>query len=248
MISIWEGNITKLWDAIQFCRIIDNMIFWAQNCLKPMVTKYLDQWRLRYCPGAPSIYCRLEKDTETAELVHRIQDRFSSLGISPNDDLASLVQRAVILQEVMRPTDEKQGLDQEMEDKNKTIPTSIPNRPRDTSKIVIPSDQEQSGQDMEKMMKHKAECAEDIQQQDYYFRSGKDGKRIIQSSDSHHSPLFQPPGFQAPLVQPKSSPKLEATVAAVSEKGNTSSTKEDQKVAEDPRGEHFTESNFSYSE
>ena len=56
MISIWEGTITKIWDAIQFCRIIDNLFFWAQHCLKPKVTQYLSQWRLRYCPDVPKIY------------------------------------------------------------------------------------------------------------------------------------------------------------------------------------------------
>ncbi|KAE9382048.1 hypothetical protein N431DRAFT_16769 [Stipitochalara longipes BDJ] len=115
MINIWEGNITKIWDSIQFSRIIDNLLFWAQRCLKPMVTKYLDQWRLRYCPSIPNVYSQLEKDTDMAQLVHRIQDRLSSLCISPNEDLPALIRQSIIFQEVMRPSDNepKEGSDLE---------------------------------------------------------------------------------------------------------------------------------------
>jgi hypothetical protein len=73
MISIWEGTITKIWDAIQFCRIIDNLFFWAQHRLKPKVTQHLSQWRLRYCPDVPKIYSLLEMDTRTAEIIHQFK-------------------------------------------------------------------------------------------------------------------------------------------------------------------------------
>lgn len=143
-----------------------------------------------------------------------------------------------MLQEVMRPTGRKEISNLKAEDKSEIIQTSIPNRPREISKEVIPPNQEQSGEDMEKRMKHKPECAEDIQQQDCHSRSGKDDKRITQSFEPHHSLLFQP----------KSSPKHETTVSVVLGKDKTSSTKEDQKVAEDPRGEHSTKSNFFYAQ
>jgi hypothetical protein len=71
------------------------------------VTHYLDQWRLRYCPDVPNLNSRLEKDPKTAQLVHRIQDRLSSLRISPNDNLQDLIQQAVILQEVVTSDVEK---------------------------------------------------------------------------------------------------------------------------------------------
>ena len=223
MIPLWKGNIAKLWDAVQFCRIIDNMFFWAQHCIKPKVTKYLDQWRLRYCPEDPNIYSRLEKDSKTAEIVHRIQDRLSFLGITPNENLPALVRQAVILQEVMRSTAGKEISDLKAEDKNETIQTSIPNRPNETSREVAPSNQEQSEESFERKAKHKSK---EIQQQDCHSRSEKDDKRITQSSKLHDFTIFQP----------KSSPKLETTVAVVPDEDNTSSTKEDSTVGKDSRG------------
>jgi len=102
MVSIWNGCISKIWDAIQFCRIIDNLFFWSQHILRPKVLHYIDQWRLRYSTEVHNLHSRLEKDLETAELVHRIQDRLSSLDISPTSNLPKLIQQAVILQEVAR--------------------------------------------------------------------------------------------------------------------------------------------------
>jgi len=66
------------------------------------VLHYIDQWRLRYGAEAHNLHSRLEKDLETAELVHQIQDRLSSLGISPTSNLPKLIQQAVILREVTR--------------------------------------------------------------------------------------------------------------------------------------------------
>jgi hypothetical protein len=123
MISIWEGTITKIWDAIQFCRIIDNPFFWAQHCLKPKVPQYLSQWRLRYCPDVPKIYSQLEMDTGTAEIVHRIQDHLSSLGLSPNEDLPALVRQAVVFQEVMRSSNKEVKADSTPKEEKK-LPTA----------------------------------------------------------------------------------------------------------------------------
>src|SRR6266536_106559 len=103
MLGIWDGCISKTWDAIQFYRIIDNHFFLSQHILRPKVSQYIDQWRLRYRPEVHDLQYRLEKDLETAELVHRIQDRLSSLNVSPNSNLPELIQQAVILQEVMKP-------------------------------------------------------------------------------------------------------------------------------------------------
>jgi hypothetical protein len=73
------------------------------------VSHYIDQWRLRYYPEVHNLHFRLEKDLETVELVRRIQDRLSSLNISPNSNLPELIQQAVILQEVMRSNLRKTG-------------------------------------------------------------------------------------------------------------------------------------------
>jgi hypothetical protein len=102
MMSIWNGSISKIWGAIQFCRIVDNLFFWSQHILRPKVSHYIDQWRFRNSAEVHKLHSRLKKDLETAELVHRIQDRLSSLNISPNSNLPKLIQQAVILQEVMR--------------------------------------------------------------------------------------------------------------------------------------------------
>ncbi|KAI9732434.1 MAG: hypothetical protein M1834_001642 [Cirrosporium novae-zelandiae] len=107
MLSIWSGCMSKLWDAIQFCHIIDNLFFWSQHILRPKVSHYIDQWRLRYCPEVHNLHSRLEKDLETAELIHRVQDRLSSLSISPNSNLPEPIQQAVVFQEVMRSNPQK---------------------------------------------------------------------------------------------------------------------------------------------
>jgi len=70
-----------------------------------MVTKYLDQWRVRSFPSTLNVQSQLKKDTKTAELIDRIQDRLSSFGISTNEDLPSLIQQAIIFQEVTRPNE-----------------------------------------------------------------------------------------------------------------------------------------------
>jgi hypothetical protein len=78
------------------------MFYWAKHVLRHNVSHYIDQWKLHYCPENPNIHSRLEEDPETAELVHRIQDRLSFLNISPSSNLIELVKQAVILQEVVK--------------------------------------------------------------------------------------------------------------------------------------------------
>ncbi|RFU34232.1 hypothetical protein B7463_g2187, partial [Scytalidium lignicola] len=102
MLEIWKGNITKIWDALQFCRIIQNMLAWSLNILKPKVSHYVDQWRLHCFSEVHNQSYPLEKDHEMAELISRVQERLHTLNISPIADLPNLVQQAVILQEVMK--------------------------------------------------------------------------------------------------------------------------------------------------
>ncbi|KAH8771538.1 hypothetical protein BGZ57DRAFT_434042 [Hyaloscypha finlandica] len=158
MIRIWEGNITKIWDAVQFCRIIDNLFFWAQHCLKPMVTQYLNQWRCRYCPNVPNMQSQLEKNTNTAELLHRIQDRLSSLGISPGGDLPALIQQAVVLQEVMRSSDKEPKVDSTLKYKKQLSETATETHPRDSTLKAkssrLPDARE--GPDPQTLQEHKA--------------------------------------------------------------------------------------------
>lgn len=47
MVCIWEGYINKVWDSIQFCRILQNTFSWAENILRPKVSYYIDQWKSR---------------------------------------------------------------------------------------------------------------------------------------------------------------------------------------------------------
>lgn len=126
-----------MWDAIQFCRIVDNLFFWAQHCLKPMVTQYLSQWRQRYCPDVPRIHSLLEKDTKTSEMVHQIQDHLSFLGLSPNEDLPALVRQAVVFQGVLKSSNNELKADLTAKEESK-LPTgiSLPSRPRENSLAV----------------------------------------------------------------------------------------------------------------
>lgn len=221
MIPIWEGNVTKIWDAVQFCRIIDNMFFWAQHCLKPKVAQYLSQWRLRYCPDTPNIHSRLEQDTETADMVHRIQDRLSSLGISPNEDIRTLVHQAVILQEVMRSTDEMEILDPKVDDEKENAPTiTALNYSKEKLVKVIPSRPKQSGGETQ----HKINLTSTkILQQDYGSNSDIIDESTAQSSQTHTSLV----------IRSKSPSKCETTVVLLPEKSGPSRR---SKQPEEPRG------------
>jgi hypothetical protein len=78
------------------------MFYRAKHVLRHNVSHYIDQWKLHYCPENPNIHSRLEEDPETAELVHRIQDRLSFLQTSPGSNMIELIKQAVILQEVVK--------------------------------------------------------------------------------------------------------------------------------------------------
>ena len=190
IISIWEGTITKIWDAIQFCRIIDNLFFWAQHCLKPKVTQYLSQWRLRYFPDIPKIYSLLESDTKTAEIIHQIQDRLSSLGLPPNEDLPALVRQAVVSQEVMRWSNKETNVDLTSKEDNviSEATMSSPSRSRDSRLEVTPSSAtgSQQGTD-QKVCPNKKE----VLHVDSDNIASQNEKGIPESSKPHDIHIFQ---------------------------------------------------------
>jgi hypothetical protein len=221
MISIWEGCITNIWDAIQFCRIIDNLFFWAQHCLKPLVTKYLDQWRLRYCPDTPNIHSRLEKDTKTTAIVHRIQDRLSSLGISPNEDLPGLVKQAVILQELIGSTNDRKTSESKAEDDLEDFRNiSMPYRPKEDLAEARPPDQEQMGEG---------------NVENFDFKSMEEHQQSCDSSDNtNKTQSFRPSHFS--VAQPESPPKYESIVFVATDEENKTSAKDDPTFAEGSQG------------
>jgi hypothetical protein len=201
MISIWEGEITKIWDAIQFCRIIDNLFFWAQHCLKPKVTQYLSQWRLRYCPDIQNIYSLIERDTRTADIVHRVQDKLSSLGLSPNEDLPSLVRQAVIFHEVVRSSNGEAKADPTSKEANKlpAAAISLPSRPRDSSLEAGLSSSTESRRGTNPIARTKEK---EILHQDSEFPPGKNEKGTTESSKPNNTEIFQPespPKHQTPV-------------------------------------------------
>ena len=221
LISIWEGTITRIWDAIQFCRIIDNLSFWAWNYLKPKVTQYLSQWRLRYCPDVPNIYSLLEMDARTAEIVHQIQDRLSSLGLSPNEDLPALVRQAVVFQEVMRSTTKEakadSGSKEDMEPP--AVPISSPSPPRHSRSRSTGSGQ---GNDPKINPKEK-----EILQQDSGVLAGKGERDIAKSS--------KPQNGQIPQVISSPKPRTPSSVGPDKGKDRIYGS---PTVLEDTKGEH----------
>ncbi|KAH7314340.1 hypothetical protein BKA65DRAFT_571639 [Rhexocercosporidium sp. MPI-PUGE-AT-0058] len=180
MISIWEGTVTRIWDAIQFCRIMDNLFFWAWHCLMPKVTQYLSQWRLRYCPDVPKIYSLLKMDTRTAEIVHQIQDHLSSLGLPPNEDLPALIRQVVVFQEVTRST-----------------PISLPSPPGESTLEVALSSSTGPRQGSNPKVRPKGK---EIL---HHFLAGKGEKGTAESSKPHntHKPqLKSPPKHQTTFL------------------------------------------------
>jgi len=55
MISIWEGSLEKIWDAIQFCQIVHNLSCWAEDTLRRQTSDLIGQWRAELqIPGQSS--------------------------------------------------------------------------------------------------------------------------------------------------------------------------------------------------
>jgi len=216
MISIWKGNITKIWDAIQFCRIVDNLFFWAQHCLKPMVTHYLGQWRERYCPDVPRIHSLLEKDTKTAEMVHQIQDHLSFLGLSPNEDLPALVRQAVVFQGVMRSSNNefKAGLTATEESKPPTG-ISLPSRPKENSLPAPLSSSTEPRQGIDAKVRLKGK---DILLKNSDLSAAENEEGPVESSntnDTPNLPLKPPPRHQTPVVILRDIAKETAGVSSI---------------------------------
>lgn len=70
-------------------------------------------------------------DTKTADIVHRIQDHLSVLGLSANEDLSALVRQAVVFQEVMRSSNNRAQEDPTSKEEKKIhgATISLPSRP-----------------------------------------------------------------------------------------------------------------------
>jgi hypothetical protein len=233
MISIWEGCIDKIWDAIQFCRILDNLFFWSIQCLKPKVTHYLDQWRLRYCPEIPNLYSRLEKDVKTAETVHQIQDRLASLEIPPNNNLLELIQQTVVIQEVLRANLKKakpnSDAKDEIESSKSDIPFSL--RPKAKSPEVSSSTYERTEEG------NSVESHVEIEgvQQEGALTDDSDNPDRIQSFSLQE---------KISMLQPESHRKHGARVTVLSGKSKES-IGEGSITAEDSQGWSYTRTEFS---
>lgn len=225
MISMSEGTITNVWDAIQLCRIIDNIFFWAQHCVKPKVTQYLSQWRLRYCPDVPNIHSLLEMDTRTVDIVHRIQDRLSSLGLFPNEDLPALVRQAVVFQEVMRPSNKEVKADSTSKEEKKlpAAAVSLPSHPRGSSLEVAISSPTGYQQATDPQIRPKGK---EIPHQQRDFPGGKSEKGTADSSKLHNTHI----------LQLKSPPKHQTTSLLFPDK-DKESTSDNSIVLEDMKSE-----------
>jgi len=235
IISIWEGTVTKIWDAIQFCRVIDNLFFWAQHCLKPKVTQYLSQWKLRYSPDVPKIHSLLETDTKTAEIVHRIQDRLSSLGLSPNEDLHSLVRQAVVFQEVITWSNEELNVDSKSKEQTKisTATISLPSHPRNSTLEVAPSSVTGSQQGTTQKVCSKGK---EILHQESETMTRKNEKSTAESSKPHNTHT----------LQQGSTHKYQEATLTLSHKDKESAG-ENTAILEDTKDEHPIRSLLSYN-
>ena len=49
MKAIWQGDMTKLEDIVKFQLILENTHTWAMRVLKPLLSSYIEQWRLVHC-------------------------------------------------------------------------------------------------------------------------------------------------------------------------------------------------------
>ncbi|KAF8849678.1 hypothetical protein BDZ45DRAFT_809789 [Acephala macrosclerotiorum] len=111
MKCIWEGSLCKIWDAIQFCRIIDNISSWAQFILRPKVSQYIDQWRARHLsgplPGVHNLRLRLEQEPDLLPVVHLIERQLNSLNISSSSELPELVRLILTVKGVLLSATQK---------------------------------------------------------------------------------------------------------------------------------------------
>ncbi|CZR66095.1 uncharacterized protein PAC_15996 [Phialocephala subalpina] len=108
---IWEGSLCKIWDAIQFCRIIDNISSWAQFILRPKISQYIDQWRARHLSGPLSgvhnLRLRLEQEPDLLPVVHLVERQLNSLNISSSSELPELVRLILTVKGVLLSATQK---------------------------------------------------------------------------------------------------------------------------------------------
>ena len=45
MQCIWKGDLRNTWDAVQLCRIVENLHYWIVRHFRPWVSSCLDSWR-----------------------------------------------------------------------------------------------------------------------------------------------------------------------------------------------------------
>ena len=45
MKCIWKGDLRNTWDAVQLCRIVENLHYWIVRHFRPWVSSCLDSWR-----------------------------------------------------------------------------------------------------------------------------------------------------------------------------------------------------------
>lgn len=97
MICIEEQSIVTLWGCLRFCQIINGMSFWATRILKPKVSMYIDQWRLRHFQDfKPS----LSRDQVLFETVRKIEERERQIGLYRSSNLAEIVRMTLMIQEI----------------------------------------------------------------------------------------------------------------------------------------------------
>ena len=65
MSAIWEGDMTKLEDIINFQLILDNTHTWAMREYKPLISTYINQWI--------HIHCRSGIDSANAALTQQLE-------------------------------------------------------------------------------------------------------------------------------------------------------------------------------
>ncbi|KAF4461146.1 hypothetical protein FALBO_12064 [Fusarium albosuccineum] len=85
MRHIWNGDMTKIKDVVKFQLILENIHTWAMRVFKPLISSYIDLWKLVHSDGSPSIAAlvrrrRLMERCQTGTpIVQGILDHLSSV-------------------------------------------------------------------------------------------------------------------------------------------------------------------------
>lgn len=97
MICIEEQSLLNFWGALRLHQIVNDMSFWATMILKPKISMYIDQWRLRHMHG---FRVDLFKDRLLFDTVQKVEERQKHIGLYRSSNLAEMVRMALIIQEV----------------------------------------------------------------------------------------------------------------------------------------------------